>query len=354
MKRRILIGLAIALLMSACSGSPDRSDAVAVAVDDVIVPAFVDAAETAATLDTAVEDLCSVPTGAALISAQSAWHDALAAWHRTEIGWGGPVDMARIDSEVHFRLTDPATIEDFLAAHAVGAPIDVNDELAATQKGLGAIEYLMFEDDLATVVDPARCDLMMSLSAAVTEEIDGVVAAWTVGWEDGPAYADELAGRTDDAMDSNDALGELGENIVLILKDATLVKLGRQLGITSANPEPDALGEGPAGAGAEELAARIDGIARIYTTTDESGFGALVAAASTDVDNTIRSDLTTADELIDRFPADEPFADGLAEQPEDAEALYDVLAELRRTFETDVVSLLDITLGFSDTDGDTG
>ncbi len=49
-----------------------------------------------------------------------------------------------------------------------------------------------------------------------------------------------------------------------------------------------------------------------------------------------------------------PLTPALAESPDQAAALYDALVELRRTFETDVASLLDITVGFSDTDGDSG
>ena len=42
------------------------------------------------------------------------------------------------------------------------------------------------------------------------------------------------------------------------------------------------------------------------------------------------------------------------DRPEVLEPIYEGIAELRTLFESDVVSLLDITLGFSDTDGDTG
>jgi hypothetical protein len=42
------------------------------------------------------------------------------------------------------------------------------------------------------------------------------------------------------------------------------------------------------------------------------------------------------------------------DDPERLVPIYKDIAELRMIFEADVVSLLDITLGFSDTDGDTG
>ena len=41
----------------------------------------------------------------------------------------------------------------------------------------------------------------------------------------------------------------------------------------------------------------------------------------------------------------------LAQAPE-ARAVYEALMELRRTLNTEVVSLLGISVGFSDTDGD--
>jgi predicted lipoprotein len=51
---------------------------------------------------------------------------------------------------------------------------------------------------------------------------------------------------------------------------------------------------------------------------------------------------------------DGPMRQIAAERPEMLEPIYDDIAELRTLFESDVVSLLDITLGFSDTDGDSG
>ena len=51
---------------------------------------------------------------------------------------------------------------------------------------------------------------------------------------------------------------------------------------------------------------------------------------------------------------DEPLADVVRDDPERLAPLQSVLADLVTVFEADVVSVLDITLGFSDTDGDSG
>ena len=42
----------------------------------------------------------------------------------------------------------------------------------------------------------------------------------------------------------------------------------------------------------------------------------------------------------------------VVEQPRQVRAVYDRLDELRRTLDTEVVSLLGVSVGFSDTDGD--
>ncbi len=49
-----------------------------------------------------------------------------------------------------------------------------------------------------------------------------------------------------------------------------------------------------------------------------------------------------------------PMREIAAEDPGRLEPLYQHLSELLAAFESDVVSLLDLTLGFSDTDGDSG
>ncbi len=339
--------------LAACSPGVDRGDAVEAMVDDVLVPGFSAAAAATADLAGASADLCAAPGQAALETARQAWSEAVVAWNATEVAWEGPVKMDRIDSMVHYPAVDVEEIDRLLEGHGEGEQFDAAD-LASVVRGLGTAEYLLFaSDDPAAVTAPGRCELLTAVTVGAAEGAGAAELAWTDGWNGGAPYADTLAGRTEPAMDANDALAELVAGIDAILSNATVQGLGLALGRTREEPLPEALNEGAAGAAGDVLAARLAGIAAVYDPPgDTLGLGDLVAERSAEVDAAVRSDLAAAREALDSLGS--PMTPALAESPDQAAVLYDALVELRRTFEADVASLLDITVGFSDTDGDSG
>ncbi len=343
----------VVALLAACSPGLDRGDTVEAIVDDVLVPGFSAAAAATAGLAGASASLCAAPGQSALDTARRAWSEAVVAWNATEVAWEGPVKMDRIESLVHYPAVDVEEIEALLDGQAEGEQLDAAD-LASIVRGLGTAEYLLFaSDDPAAVTAPGRCELLMAVTDGAAAGAGAAELAWTDGWNGGAPYADTLAGRAEPAMDANDALAELVAGIDAILSNVTVQGLGLALGRTREEPLPEALHEGAAGAAGDVLAARLAGIAAVYDPPGETpGLGDLVAERSDEVDAKVRADLAAAQEALDSLGS--PLTPALAASPDQAAALYDALVELRRTFEADVASLLDITVGFSDTDGDSG
>jgi predicted lipoprotein len=344
--------MAVALL-AACSSGLDRGDTVEAIVDDVLVPGFSAAAAATADLAAASADLCAAPGPDTLDTARQAWSEAVTAWNATEVAWEGPVKMDRIDSLVHYPAVDVEEIDRLLDGHSEGEQLDPAD-LASVVRGLGTAEYLLFAaDDPAAVATQGRCDLLTAVTAGAAEGAAAAESAWADGWDGGAPYADVLAGRAEPAMAADDALAGLVAGIDAILSNVTVQGLGLALGETREEPLPEAVHEGAAGAAGDVLAARLAGIATAYDPpADTPGLGDLVAERSEEVDAAIRADLAAAQGALDALGS--PLTPALADSPDQAAALYDALVELRRTFEADVASLLDITVGFSDTDGDSG
>ncbi len=350
-----LIALLVAhAVLAACSPSgPDRGDTVAALADEVFAPGFVAAAAEAAALAEASATLCAAPGPEALDAARGAWREAVTSWWRTEIAWEGPVKMARLESLVHYPAVAPDSIAEWLATHRPGDPVDAAS-LASVIRGLGTAEYLLFgSDDPAAVADPGRCDLLLAATAGAVDGTAQAASAWTESWEGGPSYADIFAGRGDGAMEADAAVAELVRSGHAILSANTSQGLGLALGITRQDPLPEALNEGPAGAAGDILAASIGGIAAAYDPPgDVPGLGDIVAGMSEEVDAGVRAELDAV--LAGILALGSPLVPALESSPEEATALYDSLVELRRSFEADVASLLDITIGFGDTDGDSG
>jgi predicted lipoprotein len=157
-------------------------------------------------------------------------------------------------------------------------------------------------------------------------------------------------------LTSRDALGLSTAGILELTKKLTLEQIGKALGISSPEPHPEAYPEGRAEFGLGALRSQVAGIATAYGTEPNSMSGA-VSSRDEGVDEIIQNALSDALELIDAIVTDSEstsFTSALATNRADLEDLYELMAVLRRTFETDVVSLLDVTLGFSDSDGDSG
>ena len=91
---------------------------------------------------------------------------------------------------------------------------------------------------------------------------------------------------------------------------------------------------------------------RIYERAgpDSLGISALVRPLSEDTDQRLREQLADAIEALDLV--DGQLRVAIAERPSQVNEAYDRLAELQRTMATELVSLFGVSVGFTDTDGD--
>ncbi len=339
----------MASILFACSGGPTNADVVQSIAHEALIPAMEDASMGAAALATAVSDFCLQPTAETQETAQVAWGNSKMAWQRSILTtWFGPAQMLRTVSHVDYEPIDEEGIDELLGSEEV---LDVDylmNQAAATQRGLGAIEYLLFDSpDRAS--DPRVCELMTSTAEVVASETKALESAWTDTYEDGSPFVDRFLGET---MTSDEAMANSISAIVETLKQMSLFQLGKALGISAQEASIDAIPEGRAGFAADAYIAQLESIRALLDDGGETSLGALIASRSTEISTQIDTHLTTAVEALDLIDA--PLRTVAADDPTQLEPVYDDVAELLRIFEADVVSLLDITLGFSDADGDTG
>ena len=271
------------------------------------------------------------------------------AWEQSVLTtWFGPAQMLRTVSHVDYEPIDEEGIDALLVSQEV---LDVDymmNQAAATQRGLGAIEYLIF-DTLEKAGDARVCELMTSTAEVVASETQALESAWTDTYEDGSPFVERFLGET---MTPDEAMANSISAIVETLKQMSLFQLGKALGISAQEAVIEAIPEGRAGFAADAYIAQLESIRALLDDGGDTSLGALIASRSAEISDQIDEHLTTAVEELDAIDA--PLRTVAAENPSDLEPVYDHVAELLRIFEADVVSLLDITLGFSDADGDTG
>lgn len=343
--RRVAIPLLAALFLVSCSSGPDRSAVVAAIGDDALVPLIEEATGRIAELDEAIAAFCNEPTQESLSAAQDAWAKAKDAWESSEIAvYFGPATTLQTEWRVDFEPVSSAGIDELLASDTVIDFDYVDTRLASSRRGLGAVEYAIFRP-LEEAEEERLCQLAASASAVAAAASQESYLAWIDGSD---AFLPIFTGT----MTSNDALTDVVGAQYETLKHQTLSELGRALGVTAAEPDPGALVEGPAERGVIRLLAQLAGIEATLTAGGETSLLELISSRSEDVAVEIGSSLEDAVASLEAIEGS--LAAAVENDPQTMNEVLDRLSRLRDLIEVDVVSLLDLTLGISDSDSDTG
>ena len=358
----VLLLLVAAVLASACAGAtpPSRQDVIASLTDDLIVPRFQAVAGEMGELRDALNTMCANPNADTLNGARTAWREARAPWLRSQSMWFGPVMDRRSRTLVDWSPIDPERIEATLAKRESVSANDVREFFGSTQRGLGAIEYVIFGDDakiLAALGDPTgiRCQYVTALGDVVADEMSGVLDDWMGDGSDGGGYAGYFKGTASVALVDQQAIDEVVRTSVFITRSINDMRLGKALGADGGQPDPSAI-PGAAGNNAlADLRNQALGMQDTYLgagTERALGVSALVQGVSEDADERMRGHFSAVLEAIDGLR--EPLHTTLASDPEPARLAHQRMQELQRALNTEVVSLLGVTVGFADTDGDGG
>jgi predicted lipoprotein len=346
--RLLAVLLGSAVILGACSsGEPTTADVVAAMSEDALIPMLASATDSTTVLAGELETFCSQPSPDGLESLRATWAEAQKSWKMVELLiYFGPAERLRTQSMVHYLPVSQDGIDELLASDTVIDVDYIENRAASTQRGLGAIEFVLFGDPGADT-QPRACALAAAAAVVAADRTSDLNDAWVTG-QDGDPYPEQFVAE----MDVLDSLAEVVGAIVETVRRQSSRELGPALGITSAEPDLSALTEGRAGAGADAYLAQVDGIDTIVRAGGETSLLNLIQARSPEVADRIESSLTSLQDSLEAI--DTPLVEMAQQNPDQLAAVYELLAELHVLFEADVVSVLGITLGFSDTDGDGG
>lgn len=336
------ITLILALAASACSGPPERRDILADLADFVFLPAFKEAAESAAELARAVETFAADPTPGRLGNARERYAAARDGWAATAAFRFGPAMDRRSESQIDWWPIDPDGIAEAAAAGAAAG--DIRERQSAATRGFHALETLLWNDDLGG--DRAARTYASHLARIIADETAAIRDEWTGAGRDF-AYADALAGRGGTAISAGLALADVVRTSIFLTETVGDMQLGKALGIT-ADRDPEAIpGLGPSSGG--DLRSVVRGIrASFLGVGDHLAVGTLVNDLDDDAYDRMQAALDAAMAAAEALPADIK-----ADAGERAlAAARDAIKQVQILYATEVVSLLGISVGFSDNDGD--
>lgn len=339
---------------------PSRSEVLVSATDELIVPRFREVAQEMSALQASLNALCDSPSQQRLDEARNAWRQARVPWMRSQAMWFGPVMDRRSRSYVDWAPIEPERIERMLEKRDSVDAEYLREYLASTQRGLGAVEYVLFEDDDAVLSklsgpDSIRCQYLVALGELVAEETSGALADWTGSNTEGLSYAEYFNGTADDSLIGKSALNELVRTSVFMSRTITDMRLGKALGVDGVTADPDALLGGDGHSMVADMRNQVLGMQDVYLGGEaDSGFGvsALARGLSEETDERMRTAFEDALRAIDEL--EEPLGETIQSNPQAALEAHAALKRMQLTLSTDIVSLLDVTVGFADTDGDGG
>ena len=339
-----------------CGRDGPKEEAVLASLTDLtIVPGYQELAAESGNLRSLLEELCSNRDDASLARAREAWRDVRRVWSRSQSTWFGPVMDRRSVGVIDWSLVEPDRIESVLEERPNLSEDDVRYTLASSQRGLGAIEYLMFGDDALErlTADSNRCGYLVTLGRVIDEETAAILEEWTVKREEGGAYSGYFSGRASSSLITNQAVAELVRTQVFLVRTIVDMRLASALGLREGGRD---LSQIPGGLGHNSLADlrnQFLGLRDMYQGHDsEDGLGIsdIVRPQSDSTDDRMHEHFSASMAAIDSVEG--PLLTAILERPEQVRAVYDRLDELQVTLNTEVVSQLAVAVGFSDTDGD--
>ena len=131
------------------------------------------------------------------------------------------------------------------------------------------------------------------------------------------------------------------------------MRLASAMGLREGGPDLSLLPGGDGHNALSDLRNQVLGMRDMYLGLDRDdglGISDLVRDLSVEADERMQIHFKDSLEAIDAVEM--PLRAALDQRPGQVREVYDRLVELQRTLSTEVVSLLGVSVGFSDTDGD--
>lgn len=350
MIRRMLLLSAAALLLAACdqpeqpSTSPSPPPAAAAptldgarlgaalqrAGEQVILPTYQSLATAAGEFAGRAESFCAAPEAAGLEALRADWLRLAGLWARADSFGFGPARLFMRDFKIAYR---PLAVDKLEATLAAGGTTAAEiDKLPVNQRGLAALEYLLFAGEPAAVVErfstqPSRCAYLQLLAGDLGRQLEDIHRAWQ------PAGEDHLA-----ALVNPDGSGFYRDRAHALAYLVNGIAQGLER-MRKASLAPTRTG--PDGRGLLQLRAQVEGMRAVYATT----------AAP------LLNELQRDDLARDAAAALAALQDELAALPPDAGSA--ALAQAQASaggaltlFKREVIPALGVPLQFSDSDGD--
>jgi len=316
--------------------------------DQVILPVFTQALNTANDFDDSVRAFCNQPSIDTLASMQNHWKAAMQAWSASTVFRFGPMIEDNIDLKISYQPIRKIQIRENIQS----LPNDMAS-VSVSARGLASVEYLVFDRDstreelLARFLEqPARCAYLALMAHQLVTDFQTLTGAWM----DTDSFYSQFTGQAArPSITRPEALGELVGSINHFLASSLRNKLGRPAGLPDTVSSPYKAESWRSGNSIENLKAGLSTLGK--TISVDRGLADLLAASG---HQQLARELQDYLELVllklDNIQQD--LFTAVNDSPGMVEDAYQALKALEKLFEHQINEALDVQIGFSDQDGD--
>jgi predicted lipoprotein len=347
-KTRLLFLPLLLLLAAGCTPRFDRQAMLENIVNEVILPALEAFTDRTAELESEARSFSTNPSAEGLTALQESWLAAALAWKRAELyPFGGTI---LLHTSIEKRPVNDEFIEEFIATEPV-LDEDFIERIGSTAKGLGAVEYLIFDPEkgdegvLESFSDPRRRAYLAALAANLNSRAETLHAAWA---PDGDNYQQTFIEAAADGADLDGSISMLANEMIerteMMVKD----KIGAPLGKDAfGDPSPESAEAYRSGASLELSIATVEALRATFNAGLDDYLVHLGGEATA---GSIAAQFETV--LADLAAVGPPLEEAVLARPERVEPVYESLRGLLKLVKTDMANQMGITITFSDNDGD--
>ena len=305
--------------------------------DDLIIPAYADAAAQSSTLRDLAEQHCQQApvTGEQLQALREQWLILAQAWANAEMIHFGPATDSMSNLFINYYPDERGLVHSGVADLIAANPELTAEQLAnesAIVQGVPGLEEALYANDS---LDAGQCAYVISASGALHTRLQAITDNWTDN-------ATTLL-AIDETADNDQGLNQWLNSLLSLVETMKSTAIDQPLGLTG-----NAKGHVPAATAGQSRAIINAKLAALNTAlTDPVLTAILNGNKDSDIGNRLSTALAETTTLLAQMPEDITRADQAKQQQ-----LYDHLTSITRLIKRELIPALGVRVGFNSTDGD--
>ncbi|WP_218596759.1 imelysin family protein [Chroogloeocystis siderophila] len=316
--------------------------------DQVVIPTYQLFAQKAVQLSNAIESFVQEPNNQTLTAARNAWRDARSPWEQSESFTFGPADSLGYDAALD---SWPVNETDLTAVLQSNDPLTVEtiQKRQDTEKGFHAIEFLLFgtqNNKKVSDFNQRELEYLQALGKDFNRVANELVASWTTGVENQPAYREVLATAGESSNSNYPTLPSGAAEIVQGTIDSLDEVANEKIGEPLAQKDTKLLESRFSFHTLEDLKSNVKGAENVYlgrfpdANTDGKGISNFIAQVNPDLDARIKSQFQSSITALEKIPAPLETAMANPQAVQQIQAAQTAIDNLQQTMRQEVLPLV--------------